>query len=220
MHARRRFHDTDESVALIVSEQQSPVPADDDDTKKYANKWHLSGLAGYLPTQLTQAVYTPLQQLQHFHQNTVAPQFSSAVATPVRYLLEGTQPDNQQPSNGGCITGFDNSDDGSDDIVVPELIVMASRDRTLEFGNAIRTLQSRNITRAVNVRDAKKAAQLQSYSEFMMIAKHVGKNIASTYTKLEKLTLCEFANRVYFILFTYFWSKYVLRSGQTQIAIR
>lgn len=76
-------------------------------------------------------------------------------------------------------------------MVVPELEVMASRDRTLEFGNAIRQLQSRNITRAVNVRDAKKAAQLQSYSEFMMIAKHVGKNIASTYTKLEKLTLCE-----------------------------
>lgn len=71
-----------------------------------------------------------------------------------------------------------------------EIVVMTSRDRTNEFSNAIRSLQSRNITRAVNIKDPKKATQLQSYGEFMMIAKHVGKNIASTYTKLEKLTLC------------------------------
>lgn len=71
-----------------------------------------------------------------------------------------------------------------------EIVVMTARDRTNEFSNAIRSLQSRNITRAVNIKDPKKATQLQSYGEFMMIAKHVGKNIASTYTKLEKLTLC------------------------------
>jgi len=41
----------------------------------------------------------------------------------------------------------------------------------------------------VNIKDPRKATQLQSYSEFMMIAKHIGKNIASTYSKLEKLTL-------------------------------
>lgn len=70
-----------------------------------------------------------------------------------------------------------------------EIVVMTARDRTNEFSNAIRSLQSRNITRAVNIKDPKKATQLQSYGEFMMIAKHVGKNIASTYTKLEKLTL-------------------------------
>lgn len=73
-----------------------------------------------------------------------------------------------------------------------EIVVMTARDRTNEFSNAIRSLQSRNITRAVNIRDPKKATQLQSYGEFMMIAKHVGKNIASTYTKLEKLTLCRY----------------------------
>ncbi|KAJ6646147.1 Syntaxin-5 [Pseudolycoriella hygida] len=77
--------------------------------------------------------------------------------------------------------------DESEDEV--EIVVMTARDRTNEFSTAIRSLQSRNITRAVNIKDPKKATQLQSYGEFMMIAKHVGKNIASTYTKLEKLTL-------------------------------
>lgn len=73
----------------------------------------------------------------------------------------------------------------SDDIEV----MMTSRDRTVEFSTAIRSLQGRNIQRAANIRDPKKAKQLQSYSEFMMIAKHIGKNIANTYSKLEKLTL-------------------------------
>ncbi|XP_061389825.1 syntaxin-5 [Musca vetustissima] len=66
---------------------------------------------------------------------------------------------------------------------------MAARDRTGEFNNAIRSLQSRNISRAVNIRDPRKAKQVQSYSEFMMVAKMIGKNIASTYAKLEKLTM-------------------------------
>ncbi|XP_055637954.1 syntaxin-5 isoform X2 [Toxorhynchites rutilus septentrionalis] len=66
---------------------------------------------------------------------------------------------------------------------------MTARDRSTEFANAIRSLQGRNIQRAVNLRDPRKAKQLQSYSEFMMIAKHIGKNVASTYAKLEKLTL-------------------------------
>lgn len=70
-----------------------------------------------------------------------------------------------------------------------EVVVMASRDRTNEFATAIRSMQGRNIQRAVNIRDPRKAKQLQSYSEFMGVAKLVGRNIASTYTKLEKLTL-------------------------------
>ncbi|XP_054743734.1 syntaxin-5 [Anastrepha obliqua] len=70
-----------------------------------------------------------------------------------------------------------------------EIFIMASRDRTGEFNNAIRSLQSRNITRAVNIRDPRKAKEVQSYSEFMMVAKYIGKNIASAYAKLEKLTL-------------------------------
>lgn len=68
------------------------------------------------------------------------------------------------------------------------------RDRTVEFGSAIRSLQGRQIMRATSVRDIKKVKMLQSYGEFMMVAKSIGKNIASTYTKLEKLTLRKFFN--------------------------
>ncbi len=72
-----------------------------------------------------------------------------------------------------------------------ETFVMAARDRSGEFSNLIRSLQGRNINRVVNLKDPKKVKQMQSYSEFMMTAKSIGRNIASTYTKLEKLTLCE-----------------------------
>ncbi|CAG2060483.1 unnamed protein product [Timema podura] len=66
---------------------------------------------------------------------------------------------------------------------------MSARDRTTEFVNAIRSLQGRQVARAVAVRDPRKAKFIQSYAEFMMIARTIGKNISSTYTKLEKLTL-------------------------------
>ncbi|XP_046685528.1 LOW QUALITY PROTEIN: syntaxin-5-like [Homalodisca vitripennis] len=66
---------------------------------------------------------------------------------------------------------------------------MTSRDRTLEFSNAIRSLASRQVVRAVAARDPRKAKHIQSYGEFMVIARTIGKNITSTYTKLEKLTL-------------------------------
>lgn len=74
----------------------------------------------------------------------------------------------------------------------PEIeFVMTARDRSSEFANTIRSLQGRNINRAVNIRDPKKVKQIQNYGEFMIVAKTVGKNIASTYAKLEKLTLRE-----------------------------
>lgn len=220
MHARRRnnIENEESSVALIVGDPQQAaaqssshiIVADADETKKYSaapsstSSW---SLGGYLPTKLTQAVYSPLQQLQD--------------STPVRFLLDplNTGPvlqqqrqannqqllppkqQHQQPQQQQRTTSYLNglpsvnndkhSDDSSDESAPIEIEVMASRDRTLEFSNAIRSMQSRHIARAVNVRDAKKATQLQSYAEFMQIAKHVGKNIASTYTKLEKLTLCE-----------------------------
>ncbi|XP_050539284.1 syntaxin-5 isoform X2 [Daktulosphaira vitifoliae] len=63
------------------------------------------------------------------------------------------------------------------------------RDRTVEFNNAVRSLQGRQIARAVQVKDVKKVKALQSYGEFMLIAKSVGINISNTYAKLEKLTL-------------------------------
>lgn len=68
------------------------------------------------------------------------------------------------------------------------------RDRTAEFNSAVRSLQGRQIARAVQVRDVKKAKALQSYGEFMMIAKSVGLNISNTYAKLEKLTLRKLFN--------------------------
>ncbi|XP_001602477.1 syntaxin-5 [Nasonia vitripennis] len=66
---------------------------------------------------------------------------------------------------------------------------MTSRDRTQEFGNAIQMLQSKNISRAAVSRSPRQAKHLQSYSNFMLIAQNIGKNIASTYAKLEKLAL-------------------------------
>lgn len=82
-------------------------------------------------------------------------------------------------------------EDFVDDYTEPE-IVMASRDRTNEFVNTIQTLQGRSIARAVAVRDPKRSKAIQSHSEFMLIARNIGRNIASTYAKLEKLTLCKF----------------------------
>ncbi|XP_065159043.1 syntaxin-5 [Atheta coriaria] len=67
--------------------------------------------------------------------------------------------------------------------------VMTGRDRTAEFANTIQSLQGRNIARAVAARDPKKSKVIQSHTEFMLIAKNVGKNLSSTYSKLEKLTL-------------------------------
>lgn len=71
----------------------------------------------------------------------------------------------------------------------PPQITMTARDRTNELANAIRSIQSRTVARAAVSRTPRQARQIQSYSEFMMIAKNIGKNIASTYTKLEKLAL-------------------------------
>lgn len=70
--------------------------------------------------------------------------------------------------------------------------IMTARDRTSEFINTIQTLQGRNIARAVAAQDPRKSRLIQNHSEFMLIAKNVGKNIASTYAKLEKLTLCKY----------------------------
>lgn len=87
---------------------------------------------------------------------------------------------NQQPSNNNF---------SSKTVVIQDTEIMAARDRTKEFSKAIQSLQSRQITRAVNVRDPKKSMYIQGHAEFMMIARTIGKNIASTYAKLEKLTL-------------------------------
>jgi hypothetical protein len=96
------------------------------------------------------------------------------------------------PTTATGISNAATSDDYSFSEPEPEeIFVMTARDRTVEFSNTIRSLQGRNINRVANLRDPKKVKQMQSYSEFMMIAKNIGKNIASTYAKLEKLTLCK-----------------------------
>ncbi|CAH1159606.1 unnamed protein product [Phaedon cochleariae] len=80
------------------------------------------------------------------------------------------------------------TDDFVEECIEPDPI-MTARDRTSEFVNTIQTLQGRNIARAVAARDPKRSRALQNHSEFMLIAKNVGKNIANTYSKLEKLTV-------------------------------
>ncbi|CAD1477271.1 unnamed protein product, partial [Heterotrigona itama] len=50
-------------------------------------------------------------------------------------------------------------------------------------------MQSRTVARTAILQNPRRARQLQSYSNFMLIAKSIGKNIASTYAKLEKLAL-------------------------------
>lgn len=161
MKARRRFPDTesDDSVTLLLNDS-----IEFEEKKKYSlpAKWNIGG---FLQNQLLPVVYSSLPQQQ----------------TSPLYQPQGQS---QQSSYGNAVdTDFDKENKPE------EIEVMTARDRTLEFSNAIRTLQSRNLSRAVNIKDAKKATQLQNYSEFMGIAKHVGKNIASTYSKLEKLTL-------------------------------
>lgn len=84
--------------------------------------------------------------------------------------------------------------------LVKDIHKIMPRDRTAEFNSAVRSLQGRQIARAVQVRDVKKVKALQSYGEFMMIAKSVGLNISNTYAKLEKLTLrkcCIFITNTY-----------------------
>lgn len=76
-----------------------------------------------------------------------------------------------------------------DSLVEKEINKIMPRDRTAEFNSAVRSLQGRQIAKAVQVKDVKKVKVLQSYGEFMMIAKSVGYNISNTYAKLEKLTL-------------------------------
>ncbi|XP_073949465.1 syntaxin 5 isoform X1 [Choristoneura fumiferana] len=67
-------------------------------------------------------------------------------------------------------------------------VVMAARDRTNEFASTVRSLQGRTLARPI-VRDERKATVLQTYSQFMSMAKVISKNITGTYAKLEKLAL-------------------------------
>lgn len=199
MPARRRFpgSESDDNFSVLIDGGNAVIsdkgpeiidsPYSGDEKKKYVTttgtKLIQSGysVAGFsVPTGITKLS----SSIGNFLQQQV---------TQVNNVINVEQ--NNLPLNPSVATTNYNSsfiDNDTDCDIGDEIIIMASRDRTNEFFNAIRSMQGRNIARAVNIRDPRKATQLQSYSEFMMIAKHIGKNIASTYSKLEKLTLCKF----------------------------
>lgn len=175
MPARRRFQnsESDDNFSVLIDSGVQPIvdqSLDADEQKKYAAQPNTFGsFAVPNLTKWSSSIGTFLQQqLQQGGYADQAP------------LHEN----NNQSAIGEDLLNFP-------DFESEEIVVMTARDRTAEFHNAIRSLQGRNIARAVNIKDPKKATQMQSYSEFMMHAKHIGKNIASTYSKLEKLTLCE-----------------------------
>lgn len=220
MPARRRFlgSESDENFSVLIdgdsavngaSELHSAnklidSPYSGDEKKKYATTasgqnflgsgYSVSGFS--VPTGLTKlssSIGTFLHQ-----QVTQVANATAANADQLFFNSDSSQAAAAAPNQsnfGGQNFGNNNDDDDYDDCdknSASDIVIMASRERTGEFVNAIRSMQGRNISRAVNIRDPRKATQLQSYSEFMMIAKHIGKNIASTYSKLEKLTLCEY----------------------------
>lgn len=164
------------------------VPIDDTDDDKYSKagrQWNLRSLSSRIQSTSGQALRNFIQQ-----------PLSAAAAVVTGNYQESTPNEGLVLYDNNNFSGkahpIQQIDDDLEDLFDKEnIVVMAARDRTGEFNNAIRSLQSRNISRAVNIRDPRKAKQVQSYSEFMMVAKMIGKNIASTYAKLEKLTLCK-----------------------------
>ncbi|XP_034474370.1 syntaxin-5 [Drosophila innubila] len=167
-------------AAINIGVEQSVADADDK-YDKAARQWNLfSGIS----SRSGQALRTFIQQ----------PLSAAAAVVTGNHPTQAQGSDNNNSNYEKSIYNFGASQKQSEreDLDLEpeqEVFIMAARDRTGEFANAIRSLQSRNITRAVNIRDPRKAKQVQSYSEFMMVARFIGKNIASTYAKLEKLTM-------------------------------
>lgn len=63
---------------------------------------------------------------------------------------------------------------------------MSCRDRTTEFYSAVKSLQTR---RTNGVVPSKQSAAIRQRSEFTQIAKRIGKDLANTFAKLEKLAI-------------------------------
>lgn len=65
---------------------------------------------------------------------------------------------------------------------------MTCRDRTNEFISAVKSMQSRQgnglLSRPRN--------QMEARSEFMLVARKIGRDLAKTFEKLEKLTICKY----------------------------
>ncbi|XP_038073522.1 syntaxin-5-like [Patiria miniata] len=66
---------------------------------------------------------------------------------------------------------------------------MTCRDRTQEFNSAIKSLQSRQVHGNGVAAGRTANAKRHQHTEFMLIAKQIGKDITNTFTKLEKLTI-------------------------------
>ncbi|XP_052767579.1 syntaxin-5-like [Mya arenaria] len=62
---------------------------------------------------------------------------------------------------------------------------MSCRDRTNEFKSAVKSQQTRQVNGVVS----RKSAAIKHRSEFTQIAKRIGKDLANTFAKLEKLAL-------------------------------
>ncbi|ETN66456.1 syntaxin-5 [Anopheles darlingi] len=171
--ARRRHgaDDTGDSFAVITIGSDGLPTSTGEDTYREKPKYPAPSVASSWLPAISQRILA-----------TVAPPTTLPAGAPAsnapKHAWNATVPD-----DGGESDSYE-----KENLLLPE-ITMTARDRSGEFASAIRSLQGRNIQRAVNLRDPRKAKHMQSYAEFMMIAKHIGKNIASTYTKLEKLTL-------------------------------
>ncbi|KAH8249517.1 hypothetical protein KR032_010180 [Drosophila birchii] len=156
-------------AAIHIGDAQTQLAPDSDDKYgKAARQWNLRAFSGQALRTLSAAAAVVTGNNQ-----------------PPDTNLNSHNNYNYNPASGGQFSQEEQFEPEPEQ----EIFIMAARDRTGEFANAIRSLQSRNITRAVNIRDPRKAKQVQSYSEFMMVARFIGKNIASTYAKLEKLTM-------------------------------
>ena len=100
-------------------------------------------------------------------------------------------------SNGSTTKIYNNNSSNSLTMMTPSSnstcsTSRSSRDRTAEFFNTVKSLQSRQQYRqpppANGQLNNRSTLRAQS-GQFMKIAQSIGKDIASTYTKLEKLTL-------------------------------
>lgn len=206
MPARRRFpgSESDDNFSVLVDggnlltseNSQTELienPYSGDEKKKYATSNNFVGGGSYkvagisVPSGLTQWT----SSIGSFLQQQVVQVNNATNFEQIFFEQPPKQADSAVPllAPNNQINDFDVEDEEEFNSA-SEIVIMASRDRTGEFFNAIRSMQGRNISRAVNIRDPRKATQLQSYAEFMMTARLIGKNIASTYSKLEKLTLC------------------------------
>ncbi|MCL4146233.1 UNVERIFIED_CONTAM: hypothetical protein GTU68_051512, partial [Idotea baltica] len=94
------------------------------------------------------------------------------------------------PTNSFSHSSFGSSNDNNPFWVsdVKEIENMASRDRTQEFARIIRSQQGNLVNGAFPYKEGRKPKDYRQYAEFMQRAKLIGRNISSTYAKLEKLT--------------------------------